>query len=166
MSNIESIVTANFRRLICQAIPFLPNVIVIGGILIFFTASCKKDARNDIPNVYVDIRIDLNNPDFIHLNGVGNAVQLTGGVKGIVVYRKSENEFTAYDRNCSYNPTDEKARVQLNDSLPQSKVVDLSCGSQFELINGTVVKGPATQPLKAYRATYDAANSLLYISNL
>ena len=55
------------------------------------TASCKKDNDGNVPITGVDILIYVNNPSYINLNAVGGWVYITGGVRGIIVYRKSKS---------------------------------------------------------------------------
>src|SRR5262249_50208243 len=76
---------------------------VIG--LVALSVSCKKEDSNDIPNVLVNFTIYVTDPQFSALNAVGGYVYVTGGVKGIVIYRHTLDEFFAIERNCSYLPS-------------------------------------------------------------
>jgi hypothetical protein len=93
-----------------MSIKFTTKLIFFLTIILFF--SCKGE-QNKIPNVYVNITLDLNKPDYSTLSGIGNYVYITGGVSGIVVYRDGLNEFVAYDRACPHDP--ECGRVYVND---------------------------------------------------
>lgn len=137
-------------------------VIILSAVLPLFF-SCDKN-NSAVPNTYVNFFVDLNSPEFSRLNVTGGAVQVTGGVKGIIIYRKSHEEYAAYDRNCTYESTRSDAVVSLADSLPGT-AIDYSCKSRFELQNGTPIKGPASAPLKAYQATLDPNTNQLYITN-
>ena len=122
-----------------------------------------KDNDDAIPDVYVDIEIDLNNPDFYLLQAVGNYVYITGGVNGIIVYRKSFDEFMAYERTCPYDP-----KTGIVDVVADRHVAvdSLGCGSEFSLlIDGAVTKGPAGLPLKFYQTVYNNQTSILRIMN-
>lgn len=123
--------------------------------------ACKKDAEDEIPNVSVYFTIDLNDAPYAPLNAVGGSVNVTGGVKGIVIYRKSQEEYNAFDRNCSYQPLDDCARIETDSTL--NTATDPCCGSRFQLVDGTPVKGPAVKPLKAYRTSLNG--SKLTVSN-
>ena len=71
--------------------------------LLFF--SCRK--KNEyplIPNVYVNLYIDINSALYNDLNSVGGYIYLTGGNKGILVYRNSIDEFKAFERTCPFDP--------------------------------------------------------------
>ena len=64
--------------------------------LVFF--SCNSQDQY-IQNVYVNIELDLNLPEFSELNTNGNAVFIDGGVEGIIVYHGVGNSYKIYDRN-------------------------------------------------------------------
>jgi nitrite reductase/ring-hydroxylating ferredoxin subunit len=123
--------------------------------------SCKSDYI-DIPDVYVNIAVDLNDPDFFMLNAAGNGVEISGGYAGIIVYRQSSETFAAYERACPYSPY--KEQVSISDK--GSTAVDTVCGSEFSLIfDGAVMSGPAPYPLKKYSVSFNASSSILYIFN-
>ena len=128
------------------------------GLLLFFLTDCTKNNENPVPTVYVDFTIYLSQPAYTNLNAVGGWVYLTGGARGIIVYRLSIDTFKAYDRNCTYNPSDADARVSVDSS--GLFAVDASCGSKFVLIDGSVNHGPATVSLRQYNASYDGVNSV------
>ena len=129
-----------FRRFI-----FLLTIILVN-------LNCKKQ-QEVVPNVSVNIYLSASDPNFINLNAVGGSAYITGGARGIIVYRKSSTEFMAYDRNCTYMPTNPCARVDIDKSTIMA--TDSCCGSKFLLTDGTVAKGPATIPLKSYRTDFD-----------
>jgi len=87
---------------------------------------------------------------------------VNGGVRGIIVYRNSINDFTAYDRNCTYQPENTCATVNV-DSSNNIYSVCPCCSSRFVLTDGSVAKAPAVQPLRAYRTFFDG--NALQISN-
>ncbi len=136
----------------------------ISGISIFFLffiVSCRKDIQQ-IPEVSVNIVLDLNDPDFFSLNSSGNAVEITGGVAGIIVFRKSIDEFRAYDRACPNDPHNEKVHI----SDRATTAVDTVCGSEFSLLfDGEVMNGPAPYALKQYTVSYNSGSGMLYINN-
>jgi nitrite reductase/ring-hydroxylating ferredoxin subunit len=131
-------------------------------VIVSLTYSCKN--KNDaIPDVYVNIEIDLNNPDFYPLQSVGNYVYVTGGVKGIIVYRKSFDEFIALERTCPHDP--DIGRVFVNEST-HSAIDTIGCGSEFSLlVDGMVTEGPSKFPLKLYHAVYYENMNILQITN-
>lgn len=130
-------------------------------LLLFFSASCKKEAHSDIPNTSVDVYIYINNPSYISISTVGGWTYVGGGVRGIIVYRKTANEFMTFERNCTYQSTDACATVTVDNNAITA--TDSCCNSQFLLTDGSVIKAPAALPLKQYRNTFDG--NVLHIYN-
>jgi nitrite reductase/ring-hydroxylating ferredoxin subunit len=127
--------------------------------LCFF--ACKKDNNTSVPNVGVDINIYTNDPSFNNITTIGGWVYITGGARGILVYRKSSSEFMAYDRNCTYQSGDPCATVFVDAS--DIVAVDTCCHSKFHMYDGSVLQGPAVLPLKTYNTTFDG--TVLHIYN-
>ena len=141
---------------------FHSKLIKIFLTFLFFSFFFSCDTSQDnIPYIYVDIYIDLNKPEFFELNAIGNYVYITGGYQGIIVYRSSLDEFFAYERTCSY---DIDCRVDVDEKT--GYMIDTCCGSEFSLsMDGVVAKGPATLPLRKYKAIYYPNNKTLRITN-
>ena len=131
------------------------------ALCILLLSSCAKDDGTYIPNVYVNYTIPINDPSVSALNSPGGAVVISGhGVAGIIIYRRADNVFVAYDRCSSVNPQN-KCAVTLDN--PNLTVTDPCSGAKFSLFDGTPVKAPATKSLKSYQVT---ANSLyLMVTN-
>ncbi|MDD5569733.1 MAG: hypothetical protein PHD97_01100 [Bacteroidales bacterium] len=137
------------------------RIVLITLIFILFSTNCKKD--NTVPNVSVDVVIDLNSVDFSVLNNIGGWVYLgnCGAYQnGIIVYRRSIDEFKAYDRTCTYKPSG-SCRVTVESS--GIIAVDSCCGSKFILTDGSVNQKPATAPLKEYNNSL--SGTILHIFN-
>jgi len=131
-------------------------------ILISSTWSCKdKPVHDTIPEVAVNINIDVNSTMYIGLNTIGGWVYLTGGYRGVLVYRLSVDEFVAYDRGCPYDPRELNARITMDPSGITCS--DTCCGSQFSILDGGPITGPATLPMKRYYTYYDG--NILTINN-
>lgn len=124
--------------------------------------SCKKDTESTVPFAPVDIYIYTSSPSFVNLNSVGGWVYIDGGVRGILVYRKSSSEFMAYDRNCTYQSSNPCATVHVDASNIIAK--DTCCNSEFSMYDGSVLQAPASLPLKTYNTTFDG-NVLHIYSN-
>lgn len=137
------------------------SVIIASLLVMSLFYACKKDQDNGVPAVSVDIYIYTSNPSFIDLNAVGGWTYITGGARGILVYRKSISEFMAYDRNCTYNSNDACATVYVD--ATNIIAVDTCCNSKFSIVDGTVLQAPAGVPLKTYNTTFDG--SVLHIYN-
>jgi len=133
--------------------------LIILLLLLIPLASCHKDKQTPvIPYVYVNIQLYPNTLDFIPVSGW---VYVTGGYRGLIVYRMGSNEFMAYERTCPYDPEKDCARVQVESS--GITAIDSCCGSRFVLTDGSPIKGPSGYPLQQYRTSYDG--DLLRIFN-
>jgi nitrite reductase/ring-hydroxylating ferredoxin subunit len=113
---------------------------------------CKKD-EDEIPNAYVSFYIDVTSTQYSGLNNIGGYIYVTGGVRGIIIYRRSTDEFMAYERDCPYQPSNSCALVEVDNSALMA--VDSCCGSQFLLLDGSVIQGPSTKMLKHYQTSFD-----------
>mgnify|MGYP006166077789 CR=1 FL=1 len=67
-------------------------------ILFIFTILSCGNSDNYIQNVYVNFEIDLSLSEFSDLNSLGNSIIVSGGNKGIIIYRYANYEFKIYDR--------------------------------------------------------------------
>lgn len=137
----------------------IPALIIL---LVLISPACDKDKGYEpIPNVYVNINLDINSTIYSDLAIVGGHAYLTGGYRGIVVYRMSNDEFVAYDRACPYDhDKDDDARVDVEDN--GLTLIDSVCMSRYLLLDGSVVEGPAQRPLKNYRTSFNGSNLLIY----
>ena len=119
---------------------------IFSAILAF--AGCQNTLqRDDIPRIYVHQEINLNSFDYKALNNFGGYVYIPGGVRGIIVYRKSTNQYLAFERDCPYQPQDSCALVSVDSS--SLFMIDSCCGSQFDF-DGNPIAGPAKYPLLQY----------------
>jgi len=130
-------------------------------VLLVITGCSKEEPRNEIPVVAVNFFINPNSTEYLELNGAGGWVYLTGGYRGIIVYRKSDTEFMAFERACPYDWELTDARIEVDPSGLTAACP--SCQSQFIMLDGTPFEGPTHYPLKQYQTQYDG--NLLYIFN-
>jgi nitrite reductase/ring-hydroxylating ferredoxin subunit len=134
--------------------------------LLFSQTNCKKgdsqdNSQTQIPVVPVSISLNPNSTEYINLNPVGGWETITGGYRGIIVYRKSANEFTAFERACPYDWNLTTSRLAVDAS--GSTATCPNCKSKFILLDGTPFQGPSRYPMKQYQTSYDGY--LLYIFN-
>lgn len=122
-----------------------------------FPISCKEK-EDLVPNTYVNFTIYLSDPEFSTLQTIGNYVFVTGGVCGIVIYRQSQDQFIALERNCTYQPSDRCA--VLPDTTNALFLTCPCCGSRFLMIDGSVQNAPAERPLVVYQTSFDGVNTL------
>jgi nitrite reductase/ring-hydroxylating ferredoxin subunit len=130
-----------------------------GWIFFFLMAGCGKDekqATDEIPVVGVFISINPNSTEYNRLNTVSGWEYLTGGYRGILVYRMSPDEFVAFERACPYDWKNSTARIVVDSSA--ATVTCPSCKSEFSILDGIPLKGPSKYPLKKYQTSYDGTN--------
>ncbi len=141
----------------------MKRVFNIFFLIIFFSflfISCKKDNKNPVPYVYVSFYLNISSTLYIDLASVGGWENLTGGYRGVVVYREASDQFVAFDRACPYDWQTDSAYVSVE---PSGLVIKCkSCGSEYLIIDGSVVKGPATYPLKQYNTSFDGLTLHVY----
>ena len=123
-------------------------------------ASCNS--KDDyIKEVYVNILIDLNLPEYSDLQISGNSIFIEGGVEGIIIYHGIGDDYKVYDRNCSYEPSLACSHI---DSVNAGIAYCGCCTSAFLLAqDGAAANSPALLPLKKYYWTL--SGSQMRISN-
>lgn len=134
-----------------------PTRILLVSILLFL--GCNKDNNSTIPLVAVDLYLNLSNPEFIHLKVDNGWTYVSGGSRGIIVYR-TNGQYKAFDRHCTFNPSSSCGLVSVDVTNITGK--DDCCGSKFLMSNGQVTQGPATQTLKEYNTSFDGTVLRIY----
>jgi hypothetical protein len=116
------------------------------GFVLMLT-SCAKDSSDIIPNVYVNYRISIQQ---FQINKNANGVLLVNnqGVAGLIIYRRTDGAYVAYDRCSTVNPTAKCAVVPDETGLGAD---DVCSGAKFSLFDGSPSKAPATRSLKSYQ---------------
>ena len=134
--------------------------IIILVVSMLFLSSCI-DSNDYIQDVYVNIEIPVNQPEFSDLDSIGNSLFITGGVRGIIIYHSNVNDYRAFDRNCSFEPSTQCSYI---DSI-NSTIASCNCCSSKFLIdqNGITANGPALLPLKEYYTSF--SGGILKIKN-
>ena len=123
------------------------------GILIvlisFSLLSCTKDSLDRIPEAYVNYRITIQEFNIKNKNGLllVNKMDNTG-VAGLIIYRRADNAYVAFDRCSSVNP---QTRCAVVPDDPNLTATDPCSGAKFSLFDGSPVKAPAKRPLKEYK---------------
>lgn len=132
-------------------------------LLLLLGTACRNDSSEFVPDVLVDLTLNLNNPSYQAINVVGGIMFLPQqGYKGISIFRRDVGEFKAVDMTCSYRPLEECHRVSLDSATFQLKCG--CCDSRFSF-EGQILNGPASLPLKEYRTSYSPSTNTLQITN-
>ena len=118
-------------------------------LFIISSLSCTKDGLDRIPEAYVNYRITIQEFNIKNKNGLllVNKMDNTG-VAGLIIYRRSDNAYVAFDRCSSVNP---QSRCAVVPDDPNLTATDPCSGAKFSLFDGSAVKAPAKRPLKEYK---------------
>ena len=124
--------------------------------------SCEQNAANNgIPYVFVDVYVYTTDPAFIDLSVIGGWTYITGGSRGIIIYRSGQAEFMAFDRHTPFSPNESCAVAYVEDA--NLVAVDPCSETKYSLFDGTVIEGQGSLPLQRYQTTFD--NNVLHIFN-
>ncbi len=136
-------------------------------------SSCEKTEPNTdmIPNVPFSLTINLDLPAYTPLKIPGAYRYFPEGARGLIVYHAYDDEYYAFDRNCSYQPSLSCAQLWMDSTTNMNMICgdyvdgtfEKCCDSRFELPTGFPTQGPATLPMKIY-LIYESGNTL-YVSN-
>ena len=123
---------------------------------------CETD--NQFPNnVYVNIGIPINMPEYNNLTIPLGYEFINGGIGGIIIMRDLNNNFIAYDRACTYEMSENcvlSGESTMYDAILQCHDC---CQSKFIVVDGSVTEGPANLALKRYNTSING--EILYITN-
>lgn len=127
-----------------RAFTLLLFVLIISG--------CRDRRNTLVPYVPVNITIDTGLPSFFPLTVSSGWVYITGGSRGIIIYRKAESEFVAIERHSTFEVEKQCAVTVLSDGI----ILDDPCSdSQWLIMDGSIVIGPASAPLQLYHTSYN-----------
>lgn len=117
--------------------------------------ACKKNnSKHPVPSIPFDITIDLTLPSYSDLNGVGGYAFVNGGSKGIIVYRRSIDEFIAFDRH-SPADLDGSCSTPLTPDSSNFLILNDICNSAtFSLYDGSPISN-SDFGLRQYTTTWD-----------
>jgi len=141
-------------------------IIALVFITVFTFSDCKKKKKtvqDNLPYQTVNITIYPNDPLNFKIQSVGGWMYINGGVNGIIVYRKTPNDFVALERTSTYLPNDAGAAVKVQSDNFTLK--DTVSNSKWQIMDGAVLSAPATQSLRLYNTLYDNGTGALYIRN-
>ena len=140
-------------------------------LMILFNCNKKKNNTNSsnnnpaypVPNVPVNVTIYPNDPQYaIYLQNTGGWVYLNGaGVQGLVIYRKTPQDFVALDRASPNNPYSSASKVKVQSDNFTLK--DTVSGARWQIVDGAPVQGSSPWYLKQYATSYDG--NALHIFN-
>lgn len=125
--------------------------------------SCSEKDEQIVPYARVNITINLQLPQFIALTSVNNAIIYSNegyNHNGVIVYRNSLDEFTAFDATCPKH-IETKTAVILDGGAGSGQAKCPYCSTVYYFFNYAYPsKG---YPLKRYNLT--RSGDMLYIGN-
>ena len=135
----------------------LLELLIAGVLLGVLIPSCKNKNETPhqeyIPNVPVNMYIQPENEGLIA--GTWKVFPYEG-YRGIFIYRLDQYTFIAYERACPYDANIETAFVQIDPASFQ--LLDSTCMSRYNLIDGMPAGGPSSTPLLQYMTEFDGVN--------
>jgi hypothetical protein len=125
-------------------------------ILVFIVLSCMSCKKNEsninqyenIPQIGVNIYLQLDQPAYFNLSAIGGHVYLNEGARGVIVYRTID-AYKAYERHSPHRSNEECAFVSADSSGIYG--VEECDGIKYYLLDGTVATGDASVPLLQYQ---------------
>ncbi|MBT3647593.1 MAG: hypothetical protein HN542_05055 [Flavobacteriales bacterium] len=124
--------------------------IIICGVSL---SNCRKTAdEHQVPQVSVNRTVAVNLAQYNDLNFIGGWVYMNGGYNGLLLYRANLEDIKAYDRQAPYEVSN---GCQVTVDTGSVTCSDTCSGSQWLMLDGQIVDGPAIYPLKEYTTTFD-----------
>lgn len=123
---------------------------ILCSLWLLATGCDNTDPEDQIPLAIVNETINLNNQQYQNLRLIGGHTTIAGGVRGIIIYRASTTEYRAIEGNCSFEPLNTCAQVEVESS--GLFMMDSCCSSTFNF-DGFPTGGPATLPLRLYNTS-------------
>jgi hypothetical protein len=127
--------------------------------LLFFGCGDNVSPISPIPDVLVREEVNLNSVTSQALKiRDGNFIYIPGGIRGIIVYRKSSDIYLAFERKSPYNMEDTCGII----TVPSSQFfMEDTCNKCTFKWDGTPLSGPNRSILKQYNVQFTNAYTLL-----
>jgi len=127
------------------------------------TLGCKDDRRDWVPNVFVDVTLNLNLPTYQPLSLVnGMLIYPQAGYRGLFIHQSAFQEFKAFDLACTQQPSDPCHTLVIDTA---TLLLQCPCCSSRFSPDGFPARGPATLALKSYRTYYSPSANTLRVTN-
>jgi len=124
--------------------------------IVWLTSACDvEESPDQLPFAYVDIEINVNDLRYLELHNKGY-IYLQGGLRGLIIVKKSAIEYLAFERNCTFEFEKPCSVIEMHES--GFYMLDPCCESTFDL-DGNPSGGPAKFNLRTY-FTYLSGNTL------
>jgi len=142
----------------CKVNYLIQFCLVIVFVLTLIT--CKKKSQQNqniqnhpVPYAPINIVVYPNDPTNFKIQAIGGWIYYPGGINGIIIYRKSTQEFVVIERTSSYLPTNAGASAKVQ--IDNFTLKDTVSNSKWQIVDGAVIQGPSTWALRIYATSYD-----------
>ncbi|MFC1528715.1 ubiquinol-cytochrome c reductase iron-sulfur subunit [Candidatus Latescibacterota bacterium] len=147
----------NKRRALLKQGTVLTGLSISGAMLPSLIAGCEKDTVKSKDEGYA---VDISTRT--ELSSLGSSIKETfsnnNSGKPVIIIRSEENSFTVLSAVCTHQG------CFVNKPASVGNNIFCSChGSTFSALDGSVIEGPATSPLKLFTSTFDSNKNILYI---
>ena len=116
----------------------MKKIIAIIVLLSFISCGSTDDGNSILPNVPVNVTLNLNLPLYQNLQFNNNSVFVENhGIKGIIVFRFSENNILAWDAACPHISPSQCSTM----SIVGVKMVCACDDTEFNILNGSPLSG-------------------------
>ncbi len=134
------------------------------SLLLLSMLSCDDTPHNpNVPNVYINFSIEPNSTMYYELNAVSGHLEVSAPwpSRGIIIYRYSQDEFKAYERQSPNEPDacGESSRMIVEFPF----VVDTCLDVKYSILDGSIfTQGYQGYPLIQYHTQYDGHTLRVY----
>ncbi len=134
--------------------------------MVVMLGACKKKKEEPeqypIPNVPVNVMVYPNDPTNFKIQAVGGWQYYPGaGYQGLIIYRKTLQDFIALERASPVNPNNSGAAVKVQSDNFTLK--DTVSGATWQIVDGAIMNSSSKWPLRLYGCSYDG--NVLLIRN-
>lgn len=154
-----TLITFNMGLIVNTKIKYLFSLVILSTLLF----GCTKEDQQVVPYTKVNITVNLQLPQFIALSSVNNAIIYPNegyNHNGVIIYRNSLDEFTAFDATCPKH-IETKTAVQLDGGTGSGQAKCPHCETIYYFFNYAYPSNG--YPLRRYNLT--RSGSMLYINN-
>ena len=128
-------------------------------LLIGLLFSCQKNSSHPVPSIPFDITINITLPSYSALIGVSGWAYVSGGSKGIIVYRRGIDEFIAFDRHSPADVNGDCATPLTPDTDNYLQLNDECNDATFSLYDGSPISG-SDFGLRQYQTSWNGNETL------
>jgi len=141
-------------------------LILLTSVLLLGLACRKKKAETPpeypVPNVPVSVNVYPNDPSNFKIQAVGGWIYYPGaGINGLIIYRKTLEEFVVLERTSPENPNNPASAVVVQEDSFTCR--DTIKNGSWQIVDGAAINNSSGWFLRRYANSYDG--NLLMIRN-